>query len=437
MKNTNRFSKLEKGQVLPLVVVVVLALVAFAALLIDGGSIMLNRRTAQAAADAGAMAGARELCSASGASPLDVARNYALMNGAESANVQIVNGSVAVTTSVTNDSFFAKIFNENTLEAGAEAIAGCFSPGGKYLMPIAWSCRPSLGDTAPFDPGLDCKMMALDWPGLLGPLVGGNVSTIEIPGNDGSYKMDGNNIIHSDTGKPPKQIYIIMDKIASNQDTFCKEDLDPSDPAYDLAITCDVDGDGKKDIEGAGNRGWLDLDNGGGGAAQMKDWIRYGTNFTVYPHTWLSGQPGAVTSVYQAIRDYREGDVVWIPVFNAICDDRYPTSNSACMNAAHANPFPPEPASGDIDLAGSAPKFHVIAFDAFYISCVHIQSSDRCPGFTLAQEMNPDPSNPKKSLIPDNTSTVEGFFLTNVDATLDPNQNCDVNLGNCLVSLTK
>ena len=104
------FEKFEKAQTLPTVVVAFLVLVAFSALVIDGGSIMLNRRTAQAAADAGAMAGARELCYPSGTDPLEVAVNYAMMNEADTANAYYDNGLVAVTTSVTNNSFFAKIF---------------------------------------------------------------------------------------------------------------------------------------------------------------------------------------------------------------------------------------------------------------------------------------------------------------------------------------
>jgi len=437
MKITNRFSKLEKAQVLPIVVVALIVMIAFAALIIDGGSIMLNRRTAQASADAGAMAGARELCYPTGADPLDVARSYALMNEAATANAQLDDGLVSVDTSVTNNSFFAKIFNENSLDAVAEADAGCFSPRGNYLMPIAWSCRPSLVDEDPFDPGKDCKMMALDWPDLLEPLVEGATPTIEIPGNDGDYEMEDDSIVHVYTRKPPKQIYLIMDKIAVGEETYCKENLEESDPGYDAAITCDLDGDGKNDIEAGGNRGWLDLNNGGGGASDMRDWIINGLDFSISPHTWLSGQTGTVTNVFEAIKDYRLGEVVLIPVFNAYCDDNNPTANPVCMEVAHAYPFPEEPPTGDIDAAGQAPKFHVIAFDPFYISCVHIYSSDYCPGFALAQEVNPDPDLPHKSLIPDNTPSVEGFFLSNVDLPLDLEVNCDVNLGNCVVSLTK
>jgi hypothetical protein len=280
-------------------------------------------------------------------------------------------------------------------------------------------------------------MMALDWPGLLKPLVVGDTTPIDIPENEGDYEMDGDNIVEVITRKPPKQIYLIMDKIAVGEETYCKENLEETDPGYDSAITCDLDGDGKNDIEAGGNRGWLDLNNGGGGAADMRDWIINGLDFPISPHTWLSGQTGTVTNVYEAIRDYRLGDVVLIPVFNAICDDNNPIANAVCMEIAHAPPFPEEPPTGDIDEPGQAPKFHVITFDPFYISCVHTFSSDYCPGFKLAQDVNPDPDLPHKSLIPDNIPSVEGYFLSNVDLQLDLEIHCDVNLGNCVVSLTK
>jgi hypothetical protein len=437
MKSTYRFKEHEKAQILPVLVVALIVLIMFAAVIIDGGSIMLNRRTAQAAADAGALAGARELCEPTGADPLVVASTYALMNEAGTVNAQLVDGLVSVNTSVTNNSFFAKIFNEDFLTAEAEAKAGCFAPDGNFLLPIAWSCRPTLGNQAPFDPSLDCKAIMLDWTGLLEPLIEGNTPTIEIPGNTGDFEMDGDDIVEVYSRKPPKQIYLVMDNISVSEESYCKEDLDESDPGYDEALTCDLDGDGKYDIEGGGNRGWLDLDNGGGGTSDMVDWIVNGLDFPISSHTWLSGEPGTVTAVYEAIRDYRRGDVILIPVFNAVCDDSNPTANSACMDAAHAHPRPAEPATGDIDEVGVAPKFHIIAFTPFYVSCVHTFSFDDCPGFTLAQEMNPDPKLPHKSMIPDNTTSIEGFFLTNTSLPLDLENHCSVNLGNCVVSLTQ
>lgn len=427
----------EKGQALPIIVFGVLTIIIFSALLIDGGAIMLNKRTAQVAADAGAMAGAREFCYKTGADPLTVARNYAEMNGATIANAEYSGGLVQVTTTVYHNSFFARIppLNEDILSASAEARAGCFPPdAGEYIMPVAWSCRPPIGE-GPWDFDLGCKMMALDW-NYVGDLIKGPTTRLQIPAGSGEwYRMQGHNIVHEETGEPPPEIYIVMDKISVNQETICKEDLEEDDELYNTAIVCDLNGDGKNDIEGAGNRGWLDLDGQGGGANELRDWIKNGVDFEVKPHTWLSGQPGTTNSVYQDVRDYRVGDIVLIPVFNAICDDKDPIDNPACMEAAHSDPWPEEPDSGDYDPGGSAPKFHVIAFDAFYISCVRTKSNDYCPGFALAQKLNPDPKHSHKSLIPDNVEVIEGYFLKNVEFLLNPDALCDINLGNCVVSL--
>ena len=438
MKSPNRNSKLEKAQILPIVVIGVIVIIALAALIIDGGSLMLNRRTAQAAADAGAMAGARELCYPTGADPLVVAKNYALVqNEATNATAELVDGGVKVVASVQNDSFFAKIFNENFLKADAEALAKCIPPKGNYVMPIAWSCRPPVG-VGPFDPELGCKMQALSWPDLLEPLVENEVSTIEIPHNSGLYQMSGDDIVNVETGIPPKQIYIVMDKLAAGVETLCKEDLSIDDPLYLTAIKCDLDGDGKNDIEGAGNRGWLDLNNGGGGASAMRDWVKNGLNFVIDQHTWLAGQTGTVTPVYEDIKEYRQGTIVLIPVFNSICDDTDPIANTVCMDDAHEDPpWPPLPATGDIDEnGGQKPKFHVIAFDPFYISCVHTKQGDHCPGFKYAQDQNMSTTPPYKSLIPDNTPAIEGYFLKDiVDIELEVEVRCNINLGNCIVSL--
>ncbi|MBE0698523.1 MAG: hypothetical protein IH586_16525 [Anaerolineaceae bacterium] len=61
MKKYHINNMLEKGQVIPLVIVMFLVIIGMVALIIDGAAVMSNRRTAQAAADAGALAGASVL----------------------------------------------------------------------------------------------------------------------------------------------------------------------------------------------------------------------------------------------------------------------------------------------------------------------------------------------------------------------------------------
>jgi len=56
------FTEIEKAQILPIVAIGMFAMIGMAALLLDSGVLMANRRSAQAAADAGALAGARLIC---------------------------------------------------------------------------------------------------------------------------------------------------------------------------------------------------------------------------------------------------------------------------------------------------------------------------------------------------------------------------------------
>jgi len=51
----------ERGAVIPLVALALVALIIMTAIAVDGGNARQNRRNAQAAADAGALAGAKAL----------------------------------------------------------------------------------------------------------------------------------------------------------------------------------------------------------------------------------------------------------------------------------------------------------------------------------------------------------------------------------------
>jgi len=58
----SRTQSKEKAQTLPILVIGILVIIMMGALLLDGGDLFLNRREAQAAADAGALAGAQQIC---------------------------------------------------------------------------------------------------------------------------------------------------------------------------------------------------------------------------------------------------------------------------------------------------------------------------------------------------------------------------------------
>ena len=444
---------------LPIVVIGLIVMIAMAALILDGGALMLNRRAAQNAADAGALAGGRLIClNKSKAEIIAEANNYAItQNGADTTTTSDYDPTlriVTVTSRLVRESFFAKIFNQQTLSTGAVAKSGCFGSKGNYLMPLAWSCRPPIGPGT--EVGKGCKMQTLEWDTQLEPLVKKKESNVKI--DDIVYTLGGdglNSLVGPGPGYlPPSKIYIVMDVLPINNapkndsdyiEVICRESLEPIFPpldksnlkwlAWSTAIDCDLNNDGRMDIEGGGNRGWLDLNNGGGGTSEMVDWITNGPSIPIADHTWLSGNPGAKTPVFEAMKTYRQGTVVLVPVFNAFCNDSNPLQNSTCLTSAHSSPWDveaPVPAGGDIDSADKTPNFHIISFAPFYVSCVHTKKADNCPGFNWAQSINNDGG---KDVIKDNTMSVEGFFVTNYKSPVDITNLCTLNLGNCQVSL--
>ena len=163
MKETQKVRKFEHGQMMVLIVFAIFAIAGMVALILDGGAIMSNRRTAQAAADAGALAGAQRVCY--GFTDGEAVANYYAVdkNGANSATISIVNNVVYVEATVESDSFFAKLFGMDTLTATADASAGCFGPMGKSVIPLARNGRaPLVGEPGPDPVEYGCQMQALE-----------------------------------------------------------------------------------------------------------------------------------------------------------------------------------------------------------------------------------------------------------------------------------
>ncbi len=415
MKKLMTKHRFETGQMIPLVVIMLFAIIGMTALILDGGSIMSSRRTAQAAADAAALAGAKRVCSGY-SDAVVVAETYASNNGSTTAFATVFGTQVTVSTSVENPSFFARIFGVETLKASAEATAGCYGVSGKGVIPLAWYCRAhSVGGGGPFPDEYGCQIQTLSWD-LLEPLLTGAVSSVVISDYDGNprtYYKSGTNIVDND-GEPPEQIYIVIDS-----DKVCAEDGGD--------FPCDLDGDGKKDVQLGGDRGWLYLT---ADTSSIGDWVDGGPHpdIRLKTHIWLSGKSGVTTSVYiKMINNGFIGEVVLVPVYNTICDGD-PRVDSSCVAEAHASP--PWPAySGEDDFSeirNSKVNYHIIAFEPFYITC--IDKKGNCPGFKLAQSMSGGAL--KKGPV------IEGFFLSDYPVSPDSSQGCEINLGNCTISLS-
>ncbi|MDH3942930.1 MAG: pilus assembly protein TadG-related protein [Anaerolineae bacterium] len=374
-----KIKKRERAQSLVLVVFSVFGIFALLALTMDGGFALMRRRAAQNAADAGALAGARDLCQ--NGDPVNakwMAERYAtLYNDAQLANAVVAGGFVTVDAVAQFSPFFAGVFGVGQLEVSARAVAGCFSPGfGDSVLPTAWSCKPPTSGATP-SPGYnfaDCVVEAIS-PLELQTRRGDSATTIAE--------------FHA-TWYP--ELYVIMDSPSTEDDVFCLPEG---------IINCDLDGDGNDDLLSDGDRSWLDLTGGGGGSSDLVEWITEGLDGEIAIHTWLPGQQGVSTNVFMAA-ETRIGDIALVPVFDAFCNTD-PFVQTNCLLNAHSGTYSDQDTI--IYAGGTYTKyFHIIGFAAFYISCVSTGGgASECPGKILAVD---------NGALPANAKTIEGYFIT-------------------------
>jgi hypothetical protein len=211
----------EHGQNLVIIAVVLLVLIALVGLAVDGGFGLANRRKAQNAADAGALAGAAILCK--GGTTVDAeakALEYAITrNNADAATVEFAYDVITVTTTIPQKTFLAGIFGSSVITSTATASAGCYIPCNiEGILPVAWACQPPAG----------------------------------VPG------VNSCGIDYYDT-EDPSHIpwYVIMDSQSLSEDFYCQDPPNSGTPAGTL--DCDLNNDNINDMMAGGNRSWLDL----------------------------------------------------------------------------------------------------------------------------------------------------------------------------------
>lgn len=388
MNTKLRFTNFEKGQILPIVVLSLFALIAMAALMIDGGMLLSHRRTAQAAADAGALAGAHILCPGEGGpSQADgVAREYVEKNKTEVISISFPQtNTINVKTTVNSQAFFARIFNQTGLTATAEAEASCTILGSatERVLPVVFPCIPDsyfneFGDDYTFPIGEELKCASKFYDGF-------GIPTDE----EYSYLIENG------------YITIIMD---TDDDTaYCK----PEGP-----FECDVDGDGWNDIVAAGSRGWLSLD-GTNNPTDLKKWITSGFDGTIYTGYWLSSVTGVDNSIFDTIKSI-EGDAVIVPLFNAFCRLGKP-SEVPCTGWQEGD-------NDDYVRTGvGVTSYRINGFGKFVVTCVHSTGQDvtnvqgtkgsRClfRDWLIKNDDYDVPSTP-------NVKSIEGYYIEAVES---------------------
>lgn len=353
------FSRFERGQSIILVALALIVLLGLVALSLDGGYAYANRRVAQNAADAAALAGARELCMGN---EEDAARAQAIAYAAannvtlEESDIVINGKNITVTGRMPYDTFVAGVLGRDEIGIAASASAGCYLPcTGQGLLPVAWYCQPYIGG----EPDeLDCEIK----------------------------------VHNPDDEEEEAPMYLIMDSEPLNKD--CQDPI-TLEPSTDL--DCDFDDDGVNDIFSSGTRGWLDMDGGSANAAEMKEWVRDGYSGSMYVNWWYPDSPGTSASVFQDVKDYQEGNIVYLPVFNDLCSG---DPRTYC---------PSKYLPGDnITLgSGASTKYYRIqTFSAFMITCVSDKPNVDCPEKTRFGDLNGLSTQDLN-----NVKTIEGYFV--------------------------
>jgi hypothetical protein len=242
-----------------------IVLLGFLALAVDVGYLYSERRRMQNAADAGALAGAREIClvpKAYGGDWRAAALDYTVTrNGAQAADITLIDRTVTVTASVTAQTFFAGLLGLHTVDVSAIAAAAC----GQALS----AC------------GL--------WP------IGFDYGTWN--------QMSCDEVFYVWAGQ--------------------NENSDPDCDIYD----CDVDGDGDEDVIPMQGRAWLDFSDlvtlehpdgcvqPGCGASELRCWILSTSGARVVLPACIAGDPGVRAGLQNAV-NARSGDVVNVPLYD-------------------------------------------------------------------------------------------------------------------------
>jgi Flp pilus assembly protein TadG len=399
--NTNK-QRSEKGQTLVLVVLGFLAFVAILALVLDGGNAYAAKRQAQNAADSGALAGASYMCLHNNeAGGITKAAQYAVSNGASGTPDVYANlndGTVIVTATVIRNTYFAGVIGFNQVSPRATAEAQCRPPIGVGVMPVAWACRPPVVGGVPV-PGVDCAEE-------LGPCGTGaaGLACTYIMMDSVKVKKNGKSCVPD----PEDPNYCQNDLLCSAHGP----DLTPPkgcDYVEPTKTDCDLDNDCIDELMTGGARSWLDLNGGGGGANELKDWLQNGFDAPIAPHTWIPEESGVATSIFHTAAQYVVGKDVTLPVFNKICD-HYPSDLTTPETLAACN-------IGNIDIrdvAGNNLNFHIVTFATFHVTCVQTAknkvTAEEGYVYINNKECNGHGRAVTVGSIDDNDKTIEGYF---------------------------
>ena len=426
----------ENGQSLVIIALGIVAFVAMLALVIDGANAYAAKRQAQNAADAGALAGATAMCTNySESDGRTSAIEYVDNNGAVVENptsdvyveYHLANPTVEVTATLSRNTFFAGIIGFSQVTVRARAIAKCEPIVGMGVLPVAWACRKNTLGSGVVLPGIDCTQKIYNvncFDKYNGSCTYVLMDSVKVAKNNKGGKCDPSVTIPTD----PKYCYCDPNitnpgdpRYCQPEDLVCSAHLDyPTCEAVEPNTTdCDINNDCVDELMLGGSRAWLDLNGGGGGAAELTNWIKNGFPDPIPPHKWIPEEAGVATSIFHTAASYVVGKEVTLPVFDTVCDKfPYIPVSVEQQAACTYGPIPPD----DLSLASNGNNYHIISFAAFHVTCVQTGKNkiDSEPGYVYYDKNGNIDIHGKdcsghlqavaNNSIDDNDKTIEGYF---------------------------
>nr|HID13800.1 hypothetical protein [Anaerolineae bacterium] len=328
-----QFPYAERGQALIFIVFAMVALLVIAGLAIDGGTVFLERRRMQNAADAAALAGTRLLAEAICGEPEadDAAiaaevNHYAEINGVKAPDNNVVADYVDFEERVLGH------VGDGTIPTGATGISATV----EISRPTYFVTLVGI-DTA----GASAYALAMTGPPLMAGGILPMITDVDLVEN-----------------RAPGEEFRIIFANCQHQEPCYIVDPDTGDPI-------------------AQHRGWLNLDYIYNAAetpdfprvvsknpsnAKVRSWVRNGADVILYAGSvggddgdFVHAIPGERTSAIKEAESHRIGDLVYIPLFDVIRDKDY--------MATHFE----EPSIGWA-TAGGGWYYHVVGFVGFRIT---------------------------------------------------------------------
>lgn len=409
------------GQSMVFFVFVSLIIFGMLAIALDMGNVYYMRRWAQNAADAAALAAARQYCDYKDTNmATTTAQHYVQGYGGEQYNLPTgvltqtltsisffdldgttpeptpvtpdVFGEVDVGVEITHKTFVAGFFGIDTLTEPAVASAGCMAGLSTTILPIAWYClEPTNAEY--------CV----------------NISEKQICefGDDHYYVFFGDESVSS---------YL-----------WCEHWDEPPDENA-IIINCEYPGPGSgKYVEPISTitteHKWegVDLDGGNCPQQELKQIIR--GELTVPfppPNTWLDQCEGGLPPSFDIIKTDFLGSNLSIPAFDKYCEGTNP-SNGEC------NPDLWEVGDSQIDhdLGPGTRWFHLHSTPSLQVTCVKGAAPETCDARDFLLD---DPDVPSSFI--HSVMSLEGCFVEDTSPNVVPCPGCP-NVGTWTISLTR